>query len=124
MDKNKIRLNGCQVTNEKYDAVGDLTSVLIKFGMLYLPLRGQDIDRLEIHDTGMKLLDDCEDTLKNYILDISDMEKDLEDTYKDVSQLFGVDLRSELFSFAMTDDIEWKQARYSVVKEKLNIREW
>ncbi len=124
--KGTVRLDGRQVTKLEYNDDGTVKSALLKLGKyLYMPIQEHMPCKIIEHDTGMYLFGNEsgeEETHKNYSLILGDL--DLEDDYKYFSQLIGGDLRSDLFQFAMTEDLEWKQARYSVIKDKLNIREW
>jgi hypothetical protein len=123
MNNSKIRLDGCQVLNLEYNDQGKPESALIQFGMLYYPLRGSDIDRLSSVDSNVEMFEGA-GTHKNYFLDVSGLDRELEKTYEYTSQLFGVDFRSELFKMRMTEEAEDKQKAYSQVKDKLRIREW
>ena len=123
MSKTTILLSGNQVRKLILNNKGEPESALIKFGELYFPLGEEHIHRLSIHDTGFKLFNlEDEETHKNYTLNVEGL--DLEETYRTVSQMFGVDFRSEHFKMFCYTEKENKDDAYARVKKCSNLREW
>lgn len=119
-----IRLNGCNIHRITYtdETETEIESVLLKFGMLYMPLQGDATKRLKIHDSGEKLFDECEETIKSYSLDVEGM--DFEDEYKALSNLIGADFRDVFFKMSILEEQKYKSKLYREVHDKSRVEEW
>ncbi|WP_425263335.1 hypothetical protein [Vibrio owensii] len=111
-------LNGNQVHKILKDASGNVEKVILKFGILYLPLVGKDVNRLKIDTVTLDEPDEILGSeIEHYYLDIRGLK--LTDTMEALHFLRGTtDTQWESF---WLDNMEIKREREQVIPDEYKL---